>query len=243
MEFSLSTINLFCDIFDIYKNYCQNIKMYLSNNGIHLQSSDTANISIIDIKLNYNYFDTYLCNIEKTIDFNLEDICKILKICKKSKSTTHFNLEDNIFKITTVSNNIKKTFKINSIYTTTQDLIDINLLEVNNIFEINSELLKSIFDDFILFSSEITIKLNNSNLYFYTNNDNIDTVYHYKTPNLTLEDSQYESVFSLDYLHKFKLIKCFDTCNLKFTQNSPIFLSSPENRDMQINFILAPKII
>lgn len=243
MKFSLECINKFTDIFDIYKSYSDNIKIYFSNEGLHLQSSDNVNISVLDIKLNYTYFDTYECNNNLTIDFYLDDICKILKICKKSKSTTYFNLKENIFKITTVSNNIKKTFKINSIYSTTQELININLLEVNNVFEINSNLLKSIFDDFILFSNEITIKLSSSNLYFYTNNDNIDTVYHYNTPDLTVELEEYESVFSLDYLHKFKLIRHFETCNLKFAKNTPIFLTSPENRDIQINFILAPKII
>ena len=43
------------------------------------------NIAVIDIKLNYNHFDSYECNEEVIIDFDLKDICKILKICKKSK--------------------------------------------------------------------------------------------------------------------------------------------------------------
>ena len=243
MKFTLSCISLFTNIFDIYKSYSDTIKIYISNEGLHLQSSDNANISIIDIKLNYTYFDTYECVDKFTIDFDLNDICKILKICKKSKSITYFILEDNICKITTLSNNIKKTFKINSIYSTTEHLLDINQLSINNSFDMDSELLKSIFDDFILFSNEISIKLNKSDLYFYTNNDNIDTIYHYDT-NIEISDiEEYISTFALEYLHKFKLIKCFDKCTIKFSKNTPIFLSSPENRDMQFNFILAPKII
>lgn len=242
MKFTLSCISVFTEIFDIYKNYCETIKIHISNKGLHLQSSDNANIAVIDIKLNYNHFDSYECNEELIIDFDLNDICKILKICKKSKSLIYFNLEDNIFKITTLSNNIKKTFKINSIYSTTQELLDINLLNINNVFEMESDLIKNIFDDFILFSNEITIKFKNSNLYFYSNNDNIDTIYEYNAKNNIFDNDEYTSTFSLDYLHKFKLIKRFTNCNIKFAKDTPIFLSSPEHREIEFNFILAPKI-
>ena len=243
MKFSLSNINVLTEIFDIFNNYCENIKISINNNGLHLQSTDNANVSIIDIKLNYTYFDTYNCDKETIIDFNLNDICKILKICKKTKSITNFSLEDNILKISTVSNNLKKIFKINSIYSTTQELLDIDSLSINNIFEIESDLIKNIFDDFILFSDEITIKLSNMSLYFYINNDSIDTVYEYNIKNIESDDEEHISIFSLDYLHKFKLIKRFETCNIKFSRNSPIFLSSPSNKDIEYNFILAPKII
>tara|TARA_B100001175_G_scaffold304215_1_gene299984 strand:+ start:798 stop:1529 length:732 start_codon:yes stop_codon:yes gene_type:complete len=242
MKFSLQNIGLLTDIFDIFSNYCESIKICINSKGLHLQSTDNANVSIIDIKLNYTYFDTYNCDKETIIDFNLNDICKILKICKKTKSVTHFSLEDNILNINTVSNNLKKIFKINSIYSTSQELLDINSLVINNIFEIESELIKNIFDDFILFSNEITIKLSNMNLYFYINNDSIDTVYEYYIKNIESDNEEHLSIFSLDYLHKFKLIKRFETCNIRFSKNSPIFLSSPSNRDIEYNFILAPKI-
>lgn len=242
MKFSLSNISLLNDIFDIFSNYCESIKICINTKGLHLQSTDNANVSIIDIKLNYTYFDTYNCDKETIIDFNLSEICKILKICKKTKSVTHFSLEDNILKINTLSNNLTKIFKINSIYSTNRELLDINLLSINNVFEIESELIKNIFDDFILFSNEITIKLSNLNLSFYINNDSIDTVYEYYIKNIESDDEEHISMFSLDYLHKFKLIKCFKTCTIKFSNNSPIFLSSPSNRDIEYNFILAPKI-
>jgi len=242
MKFTLSDISVFTDIFDIYKNYSDTIKIDISNEGLHLQSSDNANVSIIDIKLNYTFFDTYECVDKFIIDFNLNDICKILKICKKSKSLTYFILDDTICKITTSSNNIKKTFKINSIYSTTHTLLDINQLYIRTIFEMDSELLKSIFDDFILFSDEITIQFDNSKLHFSTNNDNIDTSYYYDTNTDIDETDKYTSTFVLDYLHKFKLIKHFEKCNIKCMENTPIFLSSPINRDWQFTFILAPII-
>lgn len=247
MKFSISNIELFNTIFDICKQYTDNIKIYVSNTGLHLQTSDDANISIIDIKLNSSYFDTYECDNCFTIDFDLKDICKILKICKKSKSIAHFKLNDNILTIIVVIDNIKKTFKINSIYTN-YDLIDINSISIDNRFEIESKILRSVFDDFILFSNEITIKLDNTDLYFYSQDTSIDTIYHYDTlgiNNTIVNDNIMEATFSLDYLHKFKLfsIDKINTINtVKFDNNKPLFLSIENNRDIEINFILAPKM-
>ena len=241
MEFSLTDPSLFIHIFDIYKQYSDNIKMYFNKNGIHLQTKDDANISILDIKLNHCYFDNYKCTTESTIDFDLKDMCKVLKICKKSK--LNLLLESNILKIITFSNNIKKVFKLNSIYTN-YDLINIDSIVINNSFELDSSILKSVFDDFILFSNEITIKINNSDMYFYSNDTNIDTKYYYNTQstNHTIENNiTLESTFSLDYLQKFKLIHYFKTTNIKINNDTPIFLSI-NNRDLEINFILAPKM-
>ena len=159
MKFSISNIDLFNNIFDICKQYSENIKIYISARGLHIQTSDDANIAIIDIKLNTSYFDTFVCEEEATIDFCLKDICKILKICKKSKSVTHFILNDNILKIIVLVDNIKKTFKVNSIYTN-YDLIDINTININNSFTIDSKILKSVFDDFILFLERVFKKSN-----------------------------------------------------------------------------------
>jgi hypothetical protein len=244
MKFSISNIDLFNNIFDICKQYSENIKIYISARGLHIQTSDDANIAIIDIKLNTSYFDTFVCEEEATIDFCLKDICKILKICKKSKSVTHFILNDNILKIIVLVDNIKKTFKVNSIYTN-YDLIDINTININNSFTIDSKILKSVFDDFILFSNDITIKINNSDLYFYSNDCSTDIKYHYNTQstnNTITNDICIESSFSLDYLHKFKLCSYFDINVIKLDNNTPIFLSIETNRDLEINFILAPKM-
>lgn len=241
MEFSLSEPCLFIHIFDIYKQYSDNIKMYFNKNGIHLQAKDDANISILDIKLNQSYFDNYKCTNESTIDFNLKDMCKILKICKKSK--LNLLLESNILKIIIFSNNIKKVFKLNSIYTN-YDLVDINTITINNSFELDSSILKSVFDDFIVFSNEITIKINNSDMYFYSKDTNIDTKYYHNTQstNNTIENNIIvESTFSLDYLQKFKLLHYFYTVNIKIDNDTPIFIST-RNRDLDINFILAPKM-
>lgn len=243
MKFSISDIVLFYIIFDICKQYSDNVKMYVSTSGLHIQTSDDANISIIDFKLNKSYFDSYECDTSFTIDFDLKDLCKILKICKKSITLTHFIFEDNVLVIILNTENIKKTFKINSIYTN-YDLIDINNISINNRFEIDSNILRTVFNDFILFSNEITIKLNNSDLYFYSQDTSVDTIYKYNIENVnnTIDNNTIKGTFALDYLHKFKLFSDFKINTVKFDNDKPLFLSIENNINIEINFILAPKM-
>jgi len=245
MNLSISESNhLFISIFEVCNQYSDNIKIYVSKKGLHLQTTDDANISIIDIKLHYTYFDSYSCIEDKTLDFYLKDICKILKICKKSKSVIHIVLEKEIFKIIITTNNIKKEFILNSIYTN-YDLIDINTIEINNIFSIHKDILKSIFDDFIIFTNEICIKIDDTHLKFYCNNDNIKVKYDYdsrSSNNIIDTAEKIKAIFSLDYLHKFKLISYFNIINVKIDNDKPIFLLA-KTRDLEVNFILAPKMI
>jgi len=80
MEFSIIDNKLFTSVLDNMKNFSEQTKIKIHPNGLHLQSIDDANVSIIDIHLKKEYFIDY--NITKDIiyDFSLTDICKILKI-------------------------------------------------------------------------------------------------------------------------------------------------------------------
>ena len=69
MEFSLIEKALFISLFDITKQFTDNIKLKLNRDVLHIQSVDDANISIIDIKLKKTYFNTY--NITKEITYDL----------------------------------------------------------------------------------------------------------------------------------------------------------------------------
>ena len=88
MEFSIVQPKLFINIFDTIKQFSSNVKMYI-NEDLHIQTVDDANISIIDIKLNKSYFDIFKCEKPVTFDFSLDDLCKILKICRNSR-VIHF---------------------------------------------------------------------------------------------------------------------------------------------------------
>jgi len=52
MEFSILDSKLFTSVFENMKQFSEQTKMKINSDGIHLQSLDDANVSIIDIKIN-----------------------------------------------------------------------------------------------------------------------------------------------------------------------------------------------
>ena len=244
MEFSLIDKTLFITIFDIFKQFSDNIKLKLNSNTLHIQSVDDANVSIIDIKLSKTYFNTYKITKEIIYDFSITDICKILKICAKSR-LMQFYFNDTILKIvaTENENDIKKVFEINSIITK-DDFIKIENLRSINLYDINmnSKHLYSIFSELFIFSDDVCINYELDKLDFYTNNDNINTKYTITTRDTSNTNDIILSKYSLNYLSKYKLISHFEETSMKIESNSPIILHN-KNEHISCNFILSPKII
>ena len=242
MEFSIIDSKLFTSVFDIMKQFSEQTKIKIHPNGIHLQSVDDANVSIIDIHFKKEYFTDY--NITKEIihDFSLSDICKILKICSKSH-LIHFIFDNNILKINAATNEqyTNKTFEINSIITR-DTFINLENLRSTNLYNINldSKNLQNIFNELFIFSDDVSIELQEQHLKFYTTNDTINTQYilqHNENKNNTAL-----SKYSLNYLSKYKLCSSFENTTLKFNSNSPLLLIN-KNEYIESHFILSPKVI
>ena len=77
MHFSIINSKLFISVFDNMKHFSEQSKIKIHPNGLHLQSIDDANVSIIDIHFKKEYFEDYNVNKEeiyeqiKDIDGNL----------------------------------------------------------------------------------------------------------------------------------------------------------------------------
>jgi hypothetical protein len=245
MEFSIIDSKLFTSVFDNMKQFSEQTKIKIHQNGLHIQSVDDANVSIIDININKNYFVEYNITSEKIFDFSLVDICKILKICSKSR-LIHFLFDNNTLKISATSNedDVKKTFEINSIVTKDNFLNLENLRSTDfYIFDLDSKNLQTIFNELFIFSDDVCIEIQQK-LKFYTTNDTINTKY---TINLTNTDNQNNnssslSKYSLNYLSKYKLLSSFENTTLKFNSNSPLLLVN-KNEYIESHFILSPKIM
>lgn len=245
MEFSIIDNKLFTSVLDNMKNFSEQTKIKIHPNGLHLQSIDDANVSIIDIHLKKEYFIDY--NITKDIiyDFSLTDICKILKICAKSR-LIHFIFDNNILKINATTNeqDVKKTFEINSIITK-DTFIDLQKLPSTNLHNItiDSKNLQNIFTELFIFSDDVCIELKKKSLLFYTTNDIINTKYNISIDEIDkINNTTLLSKYSLNYLSKFKLCSLFENTTLKLNSNTPLILKNT-NEFIESNFILSPKII
>jgi hypothetical protein len=242
MHFSIINSKLFISVFDNMKHFSEQSKIKIHPNGLHLQSIDDANVSIIDIHFKKEYFEDYNVNKEQIYDFNLTDICKILKICSKSR-IIHLLFDNTTLKIsaTCSENDIKKNFEINSIITkdTFLDLQKLRSTNLNNI-TIDSKNLQNIFNELFIFSDDACIELKDKSILFYTTNDTICTKYDITIDKIT--NTTILSKYSLNYLSKFKLCSLFENTELKFNSNTPLILTN-KNEFIESNFILSPKIM
>jgi len=245
MEFSIIDSKLFTSVFDNMKQFSDQTKIKIHPNGLHIQSIDDANVSIIDIHFHKNYFAEYNITNEQIFDFPLTDICKILKICTKSR-LIHFIFDTNILKIsaTTSEQDIKKIFEINSIVTK-DSFLNLQNLRSSNLhnIDLDSKNLQNIFNELFIFSDDVCIELQ-QHLKFYTTNETINTKY---IINLNENENQTEnttslSKYSLNYLSKYKLCSSFENTNLKFNSNSPLLLIN-KNEYIESHFILSPKVM
>jgi len=242
MEFSILDSKLFTSVFENMKQFSEQTKMKINSDGIHLQSLDDANVSIIDIKFNKNYFTDYNIREEKIYDFSLNEICKILKICSKSR-VIHFIFNTNVLTISSHNSDcdITKKFEINSIITK-DTFLNLENLRSNDLYNIDldSRNLQTIFNELFIFSDDICIELQQNKLRFYTINDTINTEYIIVLPenNNTINPSKY----SLNYLSKYKFSSIFENITMKLNSNSPLLLIN-KNEYIECHFILSPKIM
>lgn len=241
MSFSLKDVKEIGNIFDNIKHFSESIKMCFNTKQLHIQAIDDAKVSIIDIVINSDYFDSFTIDKEYNMDFNITNFCKIFKIITKSRYST-FKLKNNSIKITAEESDtdIKKTFVINS-NINTQNIIQINNIKINNSIEINSKNLNQLFNDLFQFSDEINIKLNKSGLYFNCNNEEINSQFKLSNNNHNKYEieSEIDLNFSVKYLAKYKIYCISDTSVIKFENNKPLILHTKKT-NITTNFIISP---
>ena len=210
---------------------------------IHIQSTDVAKISILDMKINKKYFTEYCVKKTCIIDIDINIINKVCKIFNK-KYDIKFCIKDNYLYIESIRNNVdevEKKYRINTNYINDYDFMDINKIEYNKSFSIETKVLNNIFNEIFIFSEDMNINVNNKNMCFSASHDLGDIQYY--LDNIKIEDeNEITSSFKLKYLVKFKLLQLFDKINIKLNNDKPLLLDI-ENENIKIKYMIAPNYI
>ena len=230
------------NIFETLKNLeCESFMLKISPENIHIQSSDVAKISILDAIIEKKYFETYKVEDTINLDLDIDFINKISKLFNK-KTNTLIKFKDNYLYIETIKNDkndIEKQFRLNVNYNTNFNIIDINKLQINNEFRLETKTFLDICSDLNVFNDDFTITMTDKNTCFSSNTDCGDIQYYidYLTNNTNIQVS-----FKLKYLIKFKLLNLFEHINFKLENEKPLFLNLKDS-NININYILAPNYI
>ena len=210
----------------------------ITPDNIHIQSTDVAKISILDILIDKKYFNEYNVNKSCIIDLDINIINKICKIFNK-KYDLKFEIKSNYLYIESIrntENDVIKKFRVNTNYIDDNDLIDISKLIIKNKYEIDTKIFNNICSELSVFSDDINITLNSKNMCFSTSHDLGDIQYF--LDNIKSNENINISC-KIKFLVKFKLLNLFDSINFNIDNEKPLLLNL-KNSDININYLIAP---
>jgi hypothetical protein len=237
----------FKKVIETLKYYSDYIHIKICNETINIQITDIANICIINIIFNKEYFETFKIEYEVIISLNINEMNKIFKTLNKN-NIIYFVLKEhnNTLDISSDYNeDIKKNFKIN-ILDLNYEWIDISKFIINKentlLLNIESKKLQTIFYELNVFSDNIIIKKKKDNdiLYFIINDRDSNLYSKYELKNI-LDNKEVDLCVSLNYLNNFKLLNNFNLIDLKIANDKPLYLKMMD-KYINIEYMLAPKI-
>jgi len=247
--FSFTTVqtNAIKILFEALKNILCDVNFTASPSGIKLTTIDSTNCAIVNLVLNAEKFEEYICENELNIGLNLVSIFKILKGSKHADTISFYinKNEPTVLNIKTINSNKKTSIEskvkildmdekiynipnisFNSYITMPSSDFQNNILELSNVsdtiyFKSNSkELILSAKGDF----AEQQIKINESN----------DTL---------VDDDNYESgTFNVKYILLFcKSTNLCSTIEIYLKTDYPLTILYNIANLGKIKYCLAPR--
>tara|TARA_B100001175_G_scaffold285027_1_gene265825 strand:- start:524 stop:1252 length:729 start_codon:yes stop_codon:yes gene_type:complete len=242
MYFTTSKDTIFHTLFNTLQDIdYESFIFKITPENIHIQSTDVAKISILDMIIDKAYFTDYNVKESCTIDIDINIINKICKVFNK-KYDIKFTIKENYLYIESIRNTINDTikkFRINANYINDDDFIDISKIEYNKSYLIDSKVLVNIFSEIFIFSDDINLTINEKNMCFSANHDLGDIQYYLDN---IKNDNEVNCSFKLKYLVKFKLNQLFENIKLKIENDKPILLDL-EKDNIKIKYMIAPNYV
>ena len=105
---------VFKKIIDSLSALVTEVNLEATSNGLHLQSMDSAHVSLVSLNLKEEGFEEFRCDKNTTLGLNLIDFGKVLKLAKTNDVMTISSNEENAFLTIKFDNEskFKKIFNI-----------------------------------------------------------------------------------------------------------------------------------
>lgn len=219
----------------------------LTDDGIQLVAADPAMVGLVDFTLEKDVFENYEIDEEQKVGLNIENFYSILRRANSGDTITLEVDEDSSkFKIT-MENSSTRDFSLPILNLSEDDIPSVGDLDQ---FTFNAELDASVLEgaikDAMVVSDAVTVSADGSSLQISAEGDQsgVDfTVQSGAEGVHEMDGSDAKSMFSLDYLSKMiGAKKLADTVTVKLGQDFPMRLEFAQPDQVQLNFVLAPRI-
>src|SRR3989344_4119147 len=210
----------------------------VTKSGIELRAMDSANVSMVEMRLLASAFRSFDVDKETEIAVNIGDLTSVLKRAKSTDSLT-LELKDNQLHIE-FSGETKRSFNI--------PLLDLKQeqkapsLEFPVMIKIKSEIIEDGINDAEIVSDAIILEADTSAFTMRAEGDNRKTELKIEKGDEALIElkasSKIKSIFPLDYLKKFiKAGKLSPEANLHLGNEYPMKLDFKVLDKLQLSFI------
>ena len=261
MKFVIDSLKsrIFATLFDIVSSIVDELNIEFRKNEIYIQTMDSGRISLFELVLKEDWFETYDVQESLVIGVKLSIINKILN-CRHPTQSIVFEISDDSEDKLDISlvNGGKGTFNKfyqTSVYEFDSELLSIPEVDADAEFSINSITMFKLFEQLKQFGDNITIKCNESNIQIQTiegedftemkvdipEEDIVEySVVEDETINVEYSITPICKAFSIARLSKDPIIS--DNFSIYVSKDTPIMIEFKLFGDSSIKFWVAPKI-
>tara|TARA_Y100001980_G_C14498768_1_gene274968 strand:+ start:80 stop:880 length:801 start_codon:yes stop_codon:yes gene_type:complete len=250
---------IFSTLFDILSSIVDEVNIEFRKNEIYIQTMDSGRISLFELVLKEDWFESYEINESVVLGVKLSIINKILN-CRHPSQCINFEYShDNedkldIYLINGGNGTFNKSYQT-SVYEFDCDLLDIPEIDADAEFTINSITMFKLFEQLKVFGDNIIIKCDESNIEIKTIESEDFTGMKVEIPEddiveySVVEDETISVEYSIAPISKAfgvarlsKDVNISDNFSIYVSKESPIMIEFKLFGESRIKFWVAPKI-
>jgi proliferating cell nuclear antigen PCNA len=245
-------IDIFAAIFQNMKLFSDNVNICLDESGLSIQAMDAGHVSVVELSMPNDWFDSYSIDESTTIGINSVILHKILSTRDKSQDIeleTTGDPDKMLIRFTSDNSAVfDKTFEV-PLMDIDVDVMNIPAIEYEAEFSLPSANFNNLMNQLKMFGENMDIDCSEDKILLYASSQDCGKMsVEIKIDDLNAfsinEGERLEMSFSLNYLHNISQFhKLTKEVELKFKREYPIqVLYNLGSTDATLRFYLAPKI-
>ncbi len=232
---------LLSKVVEIISELVTEVRIKINENEMSISAMDPANVAMVGFKISKDAFSQYEVSNE-VLGINLDNLKQILKRCGAGSSLI-LEKKENLLKIQ-IYDRIKRNFTLNLIDVESEDIDfkdKISNMEFSSLVELNSSDLISSIEDCAIVAESCSFIIKDGKFIIEAKSLN-SAMSEFSGDEAKIQAENCKAKYSLEYLQKFmKGAKLSEKSVLHFADDHPLKIDF-KNKDIELNFILAPRV-
>lgn len=242
----------FVQIFQNIKSFCECFNVHFNEENLYIQGMDSSHISIFEINLKKEWFDTYNVDENIVVGLNGNIFQKILSMWTQNHNVKlYLNNKDSdkldiaFETINDCKNEFNKYYEIPMVEIDSE-ILNIPDTEYTLDVEMNSKSFKKIVDELSSLGDTVTFNCDENEMNVLTKsmegNMNVKISFDQINVYSIEEGSDVSASFTLKYIKSISLLtKLTEVTHIHISNDIPLLIKYDLNDDSHVRFFLAPQ--